>query len=139
MVSNDFLTSFFGSSKPPQRKKKVEKKVVADIPQPKGSVLYKGYYFLDVKKSKGGDKRYEATFMNAKTGKNRMVSFGKKGEKDYIQHNNKDLLEFYDFKHKNEDWRDLMSSAALNKYILWNKKTLEGSVRDYKKRLKLKN
>ncbi len=137
MVSNDFLTSFFGSSQPPQRKKKIEKKV-ADVPQPKGSVLYRGYYFIDVKKSKGGDKRYEALFTNAKTGKGRTVVFGKKGEKDYTQHNNKDLLEFYDFKHKKkENWGDLMSSAALNKYILWNKKTLEGSIRDYKRRLKL--
>ena len=137
-MSNDFLNSFFGVKQKPQRKRKTSesKKEAPKSSIPKGSVPYKNYYFLDIKKSKG-DKKYDAIFMNSKTGKNKIVSFGKKGEKDYTQHNNKDLLEFYDFKHKKkENWNDLMSSAALNKYILWNKKTLESSIRDYKSKLK---
>ena len=132
-MSNNFLDSFFGVKQKPQRKRKISE---SKTNQPKGSVLYKNYYFIDIKKSKG-DKKYDAIFMNSKTGKNKTVSFGRKGEKDYTQHNDKDLLEFYDFKHKKkENWSDLMSSAALNKYILWNKKTLEGSIKDYKSKLK---
>ena len=38
---------------------------------------------------------------------------------------------------KRENWNNYMSAGSLSRYILWNKPTLEASIKDYKKRFKL--
>lgn len=143
---SDFINSFFGiksekksSKKRPSRgvSNKSRKMSVETNKGPPNSVYYNGYYFIDIKKSKTEGKRYDAIFLNAKTNKEKAISFGKKGEKDFIALQDTKMKEFYDFKHqKKEDWKNLMSRAALNKYILWNKNSLEASIKDYKRRLK---
>lgn len=152
---SEFINSFFGKEvrKKRQRPKQVKKESsdkkkqsnksrrtkpdVDGVKPPPGAVFYKGYYFIDIKRSKTAGQRYDALFLNARTGKERRIAFGKVGEKDYITLQDNDQREFYDFKHqKKENWKDLMSRSALKKYILWNKGSLESSVRDYKRRLK---
>ncbi len=159
---SDFLNSFFGRDIPKKKttkskttnatsKDKLTNKNVGNkstfkidpkslkkeeyIP-PGGSVKYKDDYFLGIKKSKKPSFKYDAIFANAKTGKERRIGFGKKSEQDYTQHKNKDMKEFYDFKHKKEDWKDLKSTQALSKWILWNKISLESGLRDYKSKLR---
>ena len=136
-MSNDFLNSFFGSKQEPPKRKRQIVSQSNDVEHPKDSVLYKGYYFTEIKRSKNPLYKYDAIYINAKTGKNRKISFGDKKEKDFTQHKNKELRNFYDFKYqKKQNWNDLMSNGALSKYILWNKESIEGSLKDYKKRLK---
>jgi len=65
--------------------------------------------------------------------------FGQKGASDFTKHGDEARKKRYDARHrKRENWNDPMSAGALSKYILWNKPTLEGSIRDYLKRFKLK-
>jgi hypothetical protein len=117
-------------------KKKKVKGEKSEIKFPRGAVKYKDYYFDSIRKSKKVDKKYDAVFLNSTTGKEKLVSFGSKKEKDYTQHNKAELKKFYEIKNKNKDYTDLMSSSSLNKYILWNKKTVDGGLRDYKRMLK---
>lgn len=88
-----------------------------------------------VKKSKVDGKKYDATFKKD-NGKIKVVSFGKSDEKDFTQHKDKNLRDFYDFKYKDKhNWNDLMTPNALSKWILWNKPEMEQSVKSYKKML----
>ena len=147
-MSSDFLTSFFGTESKPKRKRQIvkesknkEKKRVSKktelFPQPKGSIKYKDYYFVNIKKSKTAGKKLDAVYNNVKTGREKIISFGNSKVKDYTQHKNREQMEFYDFKYKRkENWNDLMSVGALNKYVLWSKPSLEGGIREYKKKLK---
>jgi len=148
-----FISSFFGTEKKPIRKSKVSTngstkvstngstkvstngstKVSTKLP-----LSYNGYHFKEIKKSKTEGKRYDAIFINVKNQKEKKVSFGQKGEKDFIVLQDKNMRDFYDFKNKDKPIRDLMSRQALEKYILWNKPTLESSIKDYTKILKEK-
>lgn len=154
----DFINSFFGKEVRKTRTRTKPKKVDTKtskkqsntarsasrktknneyIKQPTGSVFYKGYYFIDIKRSKQPGKRFDALFLNAKTGNEKRIAFGNVGEKDFIALQDNDQRDFYDFKYKNkQNWKDLMSRHALQKYILWNKGSMESSIRDYKKRLR---
>jgi hypothetical protein len=38
---------------------------------------------------------------------------------------------------KNEDWEDPRTAGALSRWILWNKPTIEESIKDFKKRFAL--
>lgn len=134
---SSFINNFFGQNEKPKRKNQLvesKKKMVPE--QPKGSVKYKGYYFVDIKESHKLDKKYDAIFMDSKTGKTKIMSFGDKKVKDYTQHKDKKLLQEYLEKHKNDDNKDLMTTSALNNIILWNKTSLSSAIRDYKERMK---
>ena len=79
-----------------------------------------------------GSKKLTATFSDG-----RKVSFGAKGYSDYTMHHDDARKERYLKRHRaREHWNDLESPGALSRYILWNKKSLSASVRDYKRRLK---
>jgi hypothetical protein len=57
---------------------------------------------------------------------------------DFTIHKDEARKERYLNRHrKNEHWDKPDTPGALSRYILWNKKTLKASVRDYKKRFKL--
>jgi hypothetical protein len=50
----------------------------------------------------------------------------------------KQKKESYLARHRvNEDWNDVMSAGALSRWILWNKTTIEASVKDFKNRFNL--
>jgi hypothetical protein len=61
--------------------------------------------------------------------------FGQKNASDFTQNKDEDKKENYLARHRpNENWNDYKSAGSLARHILWNKPTLEGSIRDYKKR-----
>lgn len=63
------------------------------------------------------------------------VDFGARGYSDYTIHKDHNRQLRYLVRHqKNEDWDNPYSAGALSRYILWNKPTLEASIKDYKKR-----
>jgi hypothetical protein len=138
---SDFLSNFFGREVKKKSKSKSKSNTKmgerVKVKPPPGSIKYKDYYFLDVKRSKTPGKKLDAIFLNSNTGKERRVSFGTVGKLDFVNHKDKKLLEAYDEKHrKKENWKDLMSKGALKKYILWSKPSMEDGVREYKKQLR---
>tara|TARA_R110002073_G_scaffold24415_3_gene82512 strand:- start:1487 stop:1858 length:372 start_codon:yes stop_codon:yes gene_type:complete len=95
---------------------------------------------MEVKFSKGTakGKKWKAEFFeNGK--KIKTTQFGSAGMSDYTKHKNADRKKNYLSRHKTtENWNDFKSAGSLSRYILWNKKTLSGSIKDYIKRFKLK-
>jgi hypothetical protein len=68
-----------------------------------------------IKPSKAKGKKFTAIF--SKDGKKiKTTHFGAKGMSDFTKHNNED---------------------SLSRYILWNKKTISSSIKDYKRRFNL--
>lgn len=87
-----------------------------------------------LRKSLKPAKKYDAIF-ETPDGKEKTVSFGAAGMSDFTIHKDEARKERYLNRHrKNEHWNKPDTPGALSRYILWNKKTLKASVRDYKKR-----
>jgi len=96
---------------------------------------------VEITKSNRNDKRFQAVFTDDDNKKIKTTQFGLKNPKigTYIDHKNDKLKENYLKRHKkNENWNDFMSAGSLSRYILWNKKTFQDSLNDYKKIFKLK-
>jgi hypothetical protein len=86
-----------------------------------------------LRKSLKPTKKYDAVFEDE--GREKTVSFGAAGMSDFTIHKDEARKERYLNRHrKNEHWDKPDTPGALSRYILWNKKTLKASVRDYKKR-----
>ena len=85
------------------------------------------------------DKKYMAIFRLHKGGRIfKITHFGGKNYSDYTKHKDNKRKDIYLKRHKkNEDWNKYTSAGALSRWILWNKPTLEASIKDYKKRFKL--
>ena len=89
-----------------------------------------------LKKSLKPAKKYDAVFI--RDDKEKTVSFGAAGMSDFTIHKDEARKERYLNRHrKNEHWDKPDTPGSLSRWILWNKKTLKASVRDYKKRFKL--
>jgi len=102
-----------------------------------------------VKSSKEG-KKWTAIF-DIGDGKEKQVHFGSAGMRDYTLVSNKDSKFYlpkildrnvvrasYKRRHKKDlETKDPTRPGYLSYYLLWNKKTLASSIKDYKKRFKL--
>tara|TARA_R110001599_G_C11824666_1_gene617612 strand:+ start:86 stop:385 length:300 start_codon:yes stop_codon:yes gene_type:complete len=96
---------------------------------------------VEITKSNRNDKRFQAVFTDDDGKKIKTTQFGLKNPKvgTYIDHKNEKLKENYLKRHKkNENWNNFMSAGSLSRYILWNKKTYQQSLDNYKKIFKLK-
>ena len=83
-----------------------------------------------IKKSSKTGKKYDAVIDNKKT-----VSFGATGYSDFTKHKDEDRKKNYIARHKpNQDWKDHTTAGFWAKNILWNKPTIEASVRDTNKK-----
>jgi len=90
-----------------------------------------------IKKSDKKGKKLVAIFTDDK--KKKTIHFGADGMSDFTIHKDPKRKERYLKRHmKRENWNDPMTAGALSRWILWNKPTLSGSIKDYKKRFKLK-
>ena len=79
-----------------------------------------------IKKSSKDGKKYDAVIDGKKT-----VSFGATGYSDFTKHKDEDRKKNYIARHKpNQDWKDHTTAGFWAKNILWNKPTIEASVRD---------
>ena len=105
---------------------------------------------LKVLPSKKPLKKYDAYFL-LDNGKEKVVSFGQNGARDFTLINDK-TNQFYLPKvldrnvtkasylrrHKTrENWNAPMTAGALSRWILWNQKTLGGSIKHFKNKFKL--
>ena len=87
-----------------------------------------------LRKSLKSAKKYDAVF-ETDEGREKVVSFGAAGMSDFTLHHDEARKERYLNRHrKNEHWDKPDTPGALSRYILWNKKTVKASLKDYKKR-----
>ena len=78
-----------------------------------------------VKRSDKPDKRLMADF-----GK-KVVHFGAKGGSTFVDHKDPKTKAAWEARHRvRENWEHYETAGALAKHVLWNKTTLEASVRD---------
>lgn len=79
-----------------------------------------------------------AIFEDCNTLRTKTVHFGAKNYSDFTLHKDEARKNRYLARHKsNENWENPTSAGSLSRYILWNKKTLQASINDYKKRFRL--
>jgi hypothetical protein len=90
-----------------------------------------------LKKSKKSAKKYDAVF-ETEEGREKTISFGAAGMSDFTIHKDESRKERYLNRHKkNENWEKPDTPGALSRWILWNKKTLKASLKDYKNKFNL--
>lgn len=79
-----------------------------------------------ISKSNRKDKKFKAVIDNKKT-----VHFGASGYSDFTIHKDDDRKGRYIQRHKkNEDWNDYNTAGFYAKHILWNKPTIQESIKD---------
>ena len=93
-----------------------------------------GLRLRTIRRSHKPEKKWDAVFED--DGKTFAVPFGQKGYSDYTKHHNPTRKQSYLRRHSGmgEHWNDPTTPGALAKWILWNKKTVKASVRDFKRR-----
>ena len=85
-----------------------------------------------ITKSKNKDKKYDARIDGKKT-----VSFGAAGMSDFTKHKDPERKQRYLNRHKSrENWNDPTTAGYLSRWILWNKPTIEESIKDTNNRFK---
>lgn len=92
---------------------------------------------VDITRDTKTKKKMVAVFYDSSGKKLKTVRFGQKGYTDYLQSKSDDKKRLYHLRHGKEKG-GVMTASTLAKAILWNKKTLAASIKDYKKRYKLK-
>ncbi len=88
-----------------------------------------------LQKSTNTDKKFVAIIGN------KSVHFGAKGYSDYTLHKDKERMFRYENRHrKRENWTKsgLKTAGFWSKWILWNKPSLLGSIKDTEKRFNIK-
>jgi hypothetical protein len=104
------------------------------------------YKFISLVKSTDKTHKYEVTLYNEETKRNKTIKFGKSGMNDYTLLYPKDKAEAN--KHKEnylkrhearEDWTEsgLGTSGFWARHLLWNKPTIEASLKNIKSVYKL--
>lgn len=92
-----------------------------------------------ITKSTKGDKKFMAIITS--DSRKKTVHFGASGYEDYTIHKDYERMLRYTNRHQSrEDWtiNGIRSAGFWSKWILWNKPTLQGSIRDTAKRFGLK-
>lgn len=85
-----------------------------------------------ISKSNKSDKRLQARYAN------KTVHFGAQGGSTFIDHGDPKLKGNWEARHRvRENWQDYSSAGALSKHLLWNKPTLQASIRDLNARQKM--
>ena len=87
-----------------------------------------------VKNSSRKDKKYMLVIPDGKK-----IHFGAKGMSDYTIHKDDKRKQLYINRHNNgrEDWTKI-NPGALSRYILWNKPSIQESIKDFEKRFNIK-
>ena len=90
--------------------------------------------FKTLRRSRNPEKKWDAVF--EKEGKEKVVSFGAKGYSDFTKHKDVTRKARYIKRHSGmgEHWNKPDTPGALSRWILWNKPSLKGSLRDFRKR-----
>ena len=101
---------------------------------PRGNIQLKG-----VTISENPDKKYKAEFIKNGTTVE-IIHFGDAEIADFTKHVDFELKQNYIVKNHNkcgEKWCEPMNDESLSRWILWNRPTLNGGIKDYKERFAL--
>ena len=82
-------------------------------------------------------KKYTVKFINEQTRLINTIHFGATGMSDYTLHKDDRRKTLYIKRHINDNINDLNFAGCWSMNLLWNKKTLEASIRDMEKRFKI--
>lgn len=86
--------------------------------------------------SKNKDKKYTAIFRNP----TKTIHFGAKGYDDYTTHKDDKRKQAYIKRHQTrENWNDPLTAGTMSRYILWNKKDINESIKDYVRRFNIED
>ena len=88
-------------------------------------------------KSSNPVKKYMIQFINEKTKRINTIHFGAAGMSDYTLHNDNRRKELYQTRHQNDNINDLNYPGCWSMNLLWNKKSIEESIKDMEKRFKI--
>ena len=93
--------------------------------------------FKTLRRSRNPEKKWDVVF--EKEGKEKVVAFGARGYSDFTKHKDVTRKARYIKRHSGmgEDWNKPDTPGALSRWILWNKPSLKGSLRDFRKRFSL--
>ncbi len=80
------------------------------------------------------NKRYKAIFYDRKMKKIKTTQFGDKRYDNYTIHKDEKRRDLYRKRHIHDKIDEPMSAGGLSWYLLWNKPTLEESIKDYERR-----
>ena len=87
---------------------------------------------VQISPSSHSDKKFKAVIDG-----NRTIHFGAKGASDFTLHRSEERKQRYITRHqKRENWSDPKTAGFYAKNILWNKPTIQGSIKDTNKRFK---
>lgn len=91
-----------------------------------------------IKKSHRPEKKWDAVFVQ-KDGTEKVQPFGQRGYSDFTKHKNVTRKQRYIARHArmHEDWKDPTRAGTLSRFILWNKPSLQASIRDYRRRFRV--
>jgi hypothetical protein len=94
--------------------------------------------FISLEKAKDGKHKYVVSLLNEETKKLHSIKFGALGMEDYTIHKNSKRKALYDARHSvREDWTDPLTAGFWSKWILWNKPTIDASLKDTLNKFKL--
>ena len=85
---------------------------------------------MEIERSNRKDKKYVAVFKDGTK-----IHFGATGYEDYTTHGDEKRKELYLARHKKrEDWNDPKTAGSLSRWILWEYKSFDKAVREFKKK-----
>ena len=92
---------------------------------------------VTIKSSTSKGKKMMAVF-EYDDGKKKTIHFGQAGASDFTKNKDEKRKSAYLARHqKNENWNNYDTAGALSRWVLWNKKTLAGSIAHFKNKFKL--
>jgi hypothetical protein len=84
------------------------------------------------------DKKYTVQVIDEQTGRKRTISFGARGYEDFTIHRDQERRKQYISRHQaREDWNDPFTAGFWSANLLWNKPTIEASMRDISRRFRV--
>jgi hypothetical protein len=92
-----------------------------------------------ISKSTNPIKKYDVLKISMMKPIKKIASFGATGYSDYTKHKDEERKENYISRHSiREDWDDLNTAGTWARFILWNEKTINKSIKDMEKRFNIK-
>ena len=94
--------------------------------------------YVSIKQNTSSGKKMMAILFDMNKKKIKTTHFGASGYEDYTGHQDLQRKMNYLERHeKKENWNDYMSAGSLSRWILWNKVSLNESIKDYMRKFKL--
>jgi len=95
--------------------------------------------YVEIKPATQKGKKLQSIFYDENKKKIETIPFGAEGMSDFTLHKDPKRKERYLDRHRaREDWTKPNNAGSLSRWILWNKTTLDSSIKDYLKRFELR-